>query len=44
MATIVISPVNVAQFPDGDGHFWVHLQSETRHGVARRAVPCGKEA
>jgi hypothetical protein len=26
MAIVVISPVNVAQFPDGGGHFWVYMQ------------------
>jgi hypothetical protein len=44
MATIVISPVDVAHFPDGSGHFSVSMHSKTRHGVAKRAVPCGKGA
>ena len=44
MATIVISPVTVTQFPEGSGHFWVYPQSETHRGVARRAVPYGKGA
>ena len=44
MATIVISPVTVTQFPEGSGHFRGYLQSETRGGMARRAVPYGKGA
>jgi chitin disaccharide deacetylase len=42
MATVVISPVDVLQLPDGGGHFWVSMHSETRYGVAKRAVPRGK--
>jgi hypothetical protein len=26
MVTVVISPVNVVNFPDGGGHFWVYMQ------------------
>ena len=26
MTTVVISPSNVANFPDGGGHFWVYMQ------------------
>jgi len=26
MATVVISPANVATYPEGGGHFWVHMQ------------------
>jgi hypothetical protein len=26
MVTVVISPVNVMNFPDGGGHFWVYMQ------------------
>src|SRR2546423_2548401 len=26
MATVVISPVNVVNFPEGGGHFWVYMQ------------------
>lgn len=26
MTTVVISPSNVADFPDGGGHFWVYIQ------------------
>jgi len=26
VATVVISPFNVANFPEGGGHFWVYLQ------------------
>ena len=26
MTTVVISPSNVADFPDGGGHFWVYMQ------------------
>src|SRR6266478_6533471 len=26
MVTVVISPVNVVNFPDGGGHFWVFMQ------------------
>lgn len=33
MTTIVISPSNVANFPDGGGHFWVYMQYV--HGLRR---------
>src|SRR6266511_4019200 len=26
MATVVIAPFNVVNFPEGGGHFWVYLQ------------------
>ena len=26
MTTVVISPSNVAGYPDGGGHFWVYMQ------------------
>ena len=26
MATVVLSPFDVANFPDGGGHFWVYMQ------------------
>src|SRR5215217_6538162 len=26
MTTVVISPSNVANFPEGGGHFWVYMQ------------------
>src|SRR5947209_3647034 len=26
MATIVLSPFDVANFPEGGGHFWVYMQ------------------
>src|SRR2546428_13268839 len=26
MATVVVSPFDVANFPDGGGHFWVYMQ------------------
>ena len=26
MATIVLSPYDVANFPQGGGHFWVYMQ------------------
>src|SRR5262245_32694497 len=26
MATVVLSPCNVASFPEGGGHFWVYMQ------------------
>ena len=26
MATIVLSPFDVADFPEGGGHFWVYMQ------------------
>src|SRR5213594_3381901 len=26
MPTVVISPFNVANFPEGGGHFWVYMQ------------------
>jgi len=26
MATIVVSPFDVANFPEGGGHFWVYMQ------------------
>ncbi len=26
MVTVIISPVNVVNFPDGGGHFWVYMQ------------------
>src|SRR5205085_8503470 len=26
MTTVVISPVNVVNFPEGGGHFWVYMQ------------------
>src|SRR2546428_3298485 len=26
MTTIVVSPFDVANFPDGGGHFWVYMQ------------------
>src|SRR3989454_1980043 len=26
MATVVVSPDNVANFPEGGGHFWVYMQ------------------
>src|SRR5262249_41384763 len=26
MATVVLSPCNVANFPEGGGHFWVYMQ------------------
>jgi hypothetical protein len=33
MTTVVISPSNVANFPDGGGHFWVYMQYV--HGLRR---------
>jgi hypothetical protein len=33
MTTIVISPSNVANFPEGGGHFWVYMQYA--HGLRR---------
>src|SRR2546422_9695786 len=26
MATVVVSPFDVANFPEGGGHFWVYMQ------------------
>src|SRR3990170_2253617 len=26
MTTVVVSPYNVANFPEGGGHFWVYMQ------------------
>jgi hypothetical protein len=42
MATVVISPIDLAQLPDGGGHVWVSMHSGSRYGVAKRAVPRGK--
>ena len=29
MTRVVLSPTNVANFPDGGGHFWVYMQYVT---------------
>jgi hypothetical protein len=36
MATVVISPSNMANFPEGGGHFWAYLQ----YGQALRRLGC----
>ena len=36
MTTIVISPFNVANFPQGGGHFWVYMQ----YAQALRLLGC----
>ncbi len=36
MSTVVVSPSNVANFPEGGGHFWVYMQ----YAEALRRLGC----